>query len=157
VCSGVAPQVDVYSTVFSGLRHGVHADCTSTFRVRHNTFDANEKAVWYFGGAGQVLTNNLFTNHTDAAGAVDCTGTPTFTQRSHHLLRANALDGCSLGADASTLTSNPFYVLPGSFDYRLTFGSPSIDSALDLGLDVTPAGPGNFLGVGPDRGGRESY
>ncbi len=158
VCSGSSPpNVDLFSTVFSGVKHGIHADCTSTLRIRHNTFDANEKAVWYFGGPGQVLTNNLFTNHTDATGAVDCTGAPTFTQRSHHLLRGNALDGCGVGVDPSTVTSDPVYVLPSYFDYRLTFGSASLNSALDLGLDLTPASAGNFLGAGPDRGGRESY
>ncbi|MDP1822248.1 MAG: right-handed parallel beta-helix repeat-containing protein [Archangium sp.] len=156
-CGGGAPHVDAWSNVFSGVLHGIHALCTSTILARHNTFDANEKAVWYAGGTGQVLTNNLITGHTDPAGAVDCTGGPTFTQRTHHLLRANATDGCGVAGDPSTLTSNPLYVLPASFDYRLTFGSPGLDAALDLGLNLTPAAPGNFQGAGPDRGGRESY
>lgn len=155
-CSAT-PSVDVSSTVFSSVLHGLHALCTATFQVRHNTFDGNQKAVIYSGGGGQVLVNNVITNQTDPTGAVDCTSAPTFTQRSHHLLRGNAADGCGVGADPNTLTSDPLYVLPASFDYRLAFGSVCIDSALDVGLKVTQAGPGNFLGAGPDRGGRESY
>lgn len=157
VCGGAAPNVDVWSTVFSGVLHGVHALCSTSMRIRNNTFDANQEAVIYSGGSGHVLVNNIMTNHTDAmGGAVDCAGFPTFTTRSYHLLRGNASNGC-VGGDPNVLTSDPAYALPASWDYRLSFGSPAIDSALDQAIKLTQGGPGNFLGAGPDRGGRESY
>jgi hypothetical protein len=42
-------------------------------------------------------------------------------------------------------------------DFRLRFGSPAVDTALDLALDADGPAPNNYLGSGPDFGGRETY
>lgn len=154
-CSAGTLRLDAFGTVFSQLVQGVNANCAGTMHLRNNTFHANQLGIDFFtGGTNHVLTNNLFTNHTTAA-VQDC-GNSTFAQRSHHLLFGNAANSC-LSGDPSVLTSDPTYALPAANDFRLTFGSPAIDTALDLGLDLTPASPGNSLGAGPDRGARESY
>ncbi|MEW5737941.1 MAG: hypothetical protein AB1938_03390 [Myxococcota bacterium] len=167
-CSAGANLLNVFASVFSGLSWGINGNCPSSLTLRHNTFDSNGVGIDFNspGGTGHVLVNNLFTNHTTAA-LTDCPNA-TFTTRSHHVLFGNAANEassggaagaccCNIGSDPSVLTSNPLYALPASNDYRLTFGSPSIDSALDLGLPLLPGAPANFAGAGADRGGRESY
>ena len=152
-CSS-ATAIDIYASVFSANATGMSVDCNSAALVRNNTFEANGTAIeWNGGGTTHVLVNNIFTNNTVTAASC---GTATFAQRHHHLLRGNASDGC-LGADANLLTSDPIYVLPASFDFRLTLTSPAIDTAQDLSLPLNRTAPPNFLGAGPDRGGRESY
>lgn len=167
-CSAGAALLDVSGSVFTGLRWGINDNCPSRLTLRNNTFDGNVVGIDYNnpGGTGHVLVNNVFTNHTTAA-MTDCPNA-TFTSRSHHLFFGNAANEasegppngaccCNVGSDPSVLTANPLYALPASFDFRLTFGSPAIDTALDLGLPLIPGAPGNFLGAGPDYGGRESY
>jgi hypothetical protein len=55
------------------------------------------------------------------------------------------------------LRQNPQYVSAAAGDFRLSYGSPAVDRAPPTGLDVNGAAPGDFLGVGPDFGGRETY
>ncbi|MCC6335805.1 MAG: hypothetical protein IT380_17650 [Myxococcales bacterium] len=167
-CSAGAAWLTVFGTVFTGLQWGINGNCPSSFNLRNNSFDGNGVGIDFSspGGTGHVLVNNVFTNHTTAA-VTDCPNA-AFTTRSHHLFFGNAANEassggawgaccCNLGGDPNVLTVNPLYALPASFDYRLTFGSPAIDTALDLGLPLLPGAPGNFLGAGPDYGGRESY
>jgi hypothetical protein len=55
------------------------------------------------------------------------------------------------------ISADPLYVDGNNNDYRLRGQSPARDTGADLGLDLTPAAPGRFLGVAPDRGGRETW
>jgi hypothetical protein len=152
-CAAAGPHLDLATSVFAAMGTGVSATCAATMLIRNNTFDGNGTGVSYTSGAGQVLVNNLFTSHSTAATVC---GTATFTQRDHHGLLNNTADGC-VSADANVLAADPQYSVPASWDYRLIFGSPAIDTGFDLGLKLTQAGPGNFLGLGPDLGGRETY
>ncbi len=152
-CSGTGTVLDMFSNTVTDFTFGVRLQCNSTALVRHNTFDAVATGVAYAGGTGHVLQNNIFTN--SATSAATC-GTATFTTRSHHHLFGNASNGC-VGGDPNTLTSNPQYAFAPADDLRLAFGSPAVNSAFDTGLDVCLGFPGDFVGSGPDRGGRESY
>jgi len=80
--------------------------------------------------------------------------------------------GC-IGGDPNTLSArDPYYIFPAVADYRLQSvipagqpgagtKNPALDSALDdptlYYVPAYPAGPLHFLGLGPDRGGRETY
>ncbi len=147
------------SNVFVGFAQAVRQVCSGFTNVVNNTFEANGTGIAYpaIGTANHVLRNNVFTNQTVAAASC---GGATFTSRDYHVLFGNASSGC-LGGDPSTLGTDPQYVFAAARDYRLQLGSPSIDTALDLGLYLIPAFPAapgpQFLGAGPDRGGRESF
>jgi hypothetical protein len=154
-CTAGVPGLYALGNVFSGFTRGIDIDCAPS-TVVHNTFHANGTGVLYAGN-GHVLRDNIFSSQTTSA--VDCAGV-TFTSRDYHLLFQNASNGC-LAGDPGTLASDPQYVFPAARDYRLQLGSPSIDSAVDLGLYLLPAFPAapgpRYIGAGPDRGGRESF
>jgi hypothetical protein len=157
-CTSGVPGLYAQGNTFTGFTRGaIDVDCGPSTAV-HNTFHANGTGM-LFSGSGHVLRDNIFTSQT--VTAVDC-GAPaaTFTSRDYHVLYGNASSGC-LAADPGTLTSDPRYIFPIALDFRLQLGSPSVDSALDLGLYLLPAFPAapgpRFLGAGPDRGGRESF
>jgi hypothetical protein len=152
-CQAGTQVLDMFSNTVAGFTYGVQAQCNGTTRIRENTFDSVGTGVAYAGGTGHVLVDNIFTNNT--ASAASC-GSATFTTRSYHQLFGNASSGC-LGGDANGLTSDPQYAFQSAGDYRLGFGSPAVNTALDTGLDVCLGFPANFEGAGPDRGGRESY
>jgi plastocyanin len=153
------------SNVFAGFATAIAFACDGSTSVVDNTFDANGTGIAYGASSGHVLRNNVFTNQSTAAATG---GSAAFTTQSHHLLWQNASDGC-LAVDASTLTSDPLFVLPTHGDLRLQPGSPAVDSAADFALDASlklslnlvEAFPSpsafRWLGAGPDRGGLESY
>jgi hypothetical protein len=151
-CAG-ATTLDMYANTVAGFTYGVRALCNGTTLIRENTFDNVGTGVTYSAGTGHVLLDNIFSN--DTVSAASC-GTATFTTRDHHVLFNDVSSGC-LSADPSTLTSDPTFAFASAGDYRLAFGSPAIDTAVDTGLDVCLGFPGNFEGAAPDRGGRESY
>jgi hypothetical protein len=147
------------SNAFTGYAEAVRSACNGFFNAVNNTFEANGTGISYAAAAvpNHVLRNNVFTNQTVAAASC---GGATFASRDYHLLFGNASNGC-LGGDPNELAADPQYVFPAARDYRLQLGSPAIDTALDLGLwlvSAFPAAPGpQFMGAGPDRGGRESF
>jgi len=150
-CSG--NLLDMFSNTLTDFAFGVQATCSGTMLIRHNTFEAVGTGIALNGGAGNVVQNNIFTNNSVTAATC---GSATFTTRSHHHLFGNASNGC-LNGDPNTLTSNPNYAFASADDLRLAFGSPAVGSAFDTGLDLCLGFPGDYLGSGPDRGGRESY
>ncbi|MBL8953864.1 MAG: right-handed parallel beta-helix repeat-containing protein, partial [Myxococcaceae bacterium] len=150
-CSG--SLLDMFSNTFTDFAFGVQATCSGTMAIRHNTFEAVGTGIALNGGANNVVQNNIFSNVTVSAGTC---GAATFTTRSHHVLFGNVSNGC-LNGDPSTLTSNPSYAFASADDLRVAFGSPAVNSAFDTGLDLCLGFPGDYLGSGPDRGGRESY
>ncbi len=146
--------LDMYSNTLTDFATGVQATCSGTMLIRHNTFEGLGTGIALNGGAGNVVQNNLFTNNTVTAATC---GTATFTTRSYHHLFGNASNGC-LNGDPNTLTSNPQFAFATADDLRLAFGSPSVNSAFYItGLDVCLGFPGDYMGTGSDRGGRESY
>jgi hypothetical protein len=150
---GATGALDMYANTVAGFAYGVQAVCSGTTLIRENTFDGVGTGVAYAGGSGHVLVDNIFSN--DTVSAATC-GSATFTTRDHHVLFNDVSSGC-LSADPNTLTSDPTYAFAPAGDYRLAFGSPAINTAVDTGLDVCLGFPGNFEGAAPDRGGRESY
>lgn len=65
---------------------------------------------------------------------------------------------------ADTLTGNNLtdpvdgeFADPASYDFRLRADSPHVDGGDDMGFDVWPDGPDNFLGAAPDVGAVESH
>jgi len=76
-----------------------------------------------------------------------------FAQRSHSLLFNSDPDECT-HLDPGVLQADPQFVDPFNADYRLRSSSPARDS----GVRVDPGwAPLSFLGMAPDRGGRESW
>ena len=148
------PALDVQSSVLVhlGTAIGMTGSCTGAVLVNNNTFHANGTGL-VLKGSGHVVRNNIFSSHTITAASC---GTATFSSRAYHLLFSNAGNGC-LATDTNTLTTNPLYLVPAADDYRLDAASPARDSALDVGLDLNGVAPGNFTGIGPDRGGNETW
>jgi hypothetical protein len=147
------------SNVFAGLATGigVAAACTGHTDIRHCSFASNGTGIAYVAGTtGHVLRNSIFSGHTTTAASL---AGATFTSRDGHLLYQNASDG-GLAGDAGTLTGDPAYLFAPAGDYRIGLGSPAVDSAPDLLLFLLPQYPATtprYLGLNPDRGGRETW
>ncbi len=152
-CDNGSTVLDVYSSVFATLGNGIRSLCNGRVQVRNDTFYANATGLSLSAGTNHVVRNNLFARQTTSAATC---GTATFTSRDYHLLYANAASGC-VGADPNGLAVDPQFVFEAGADYRLRQSSPARDTAVDLGLDVNDAAPGNFTGAGVDRGGRETW
>lgn len=154
---GGPPTADVATSLFTGFQLAILLPTNGATTIVNDTFEANGTAIEYRGSGGHVLRNNVFSNQGVAAVTVG-TGT-TFTSRDHHQLWQNASDG-PLATDANVLASDPRYLFPAVGDYRLSLGSPAVDSGVDTGLNLLPAFPSStprFLGAGPDRGGYETW
>ncbi|HEY6106749.1 MAG TPA: right-handed parallel beta-helix repeat-containing protein, partial [Anaeromyxobacteraceae bacterium] len=152
-----AATLNVYATVFARMGTGIRLNCALTAAVQNNTFVANATGVDYRAD-GLTLQNNNFTGHTTTA--VNCVFS-NFNNSGYHLLYQNASNGC-IASDGGTLLVDPLYVFPSASDYRLQPTSPAVDTGqTGLGLYLVPAFPAapgpQFLGAGPDRGGRETY
>src|SRR5262249_43360756 len=144
-CPATGTVLDMFSNTLSGFATGVTSSCNGAMLIRENTFDALATGVAFAGGGGHQLVDNIFSNSTTSAATC---GTATFANRDHHQLFGNASNGC-LAGDPNTLTSDPKFAFASAGDYRLSFGSPAIDSAVDTGLDVCLGFPGNYEGGGP--------
>jgi hypothetical protein len=148
-------SVDLLGNTFSGFFTAIRvgSGCVRPTRIVHQTFHGNGVAIEYLGGADHVLRNNIFTAQqvTPVQGC-----TVSFASRSDHWLFANAANGC-IGSDLRVLSENPQYVSSAKEDFRLRHGSPAIDAAANLDLDVNGPAPNNFQGVAPDFGARETY
>jgi hypothetical protein len=158
-CATNKQALAAQSNVFAGLQTAIRmsATCTGWSSAVHNTFAGNGTGISYSAGTAHVLRNNVFTGHTVAAVAL---GTATFASRDRHLLYQNASDGGLAGDPATISGQSPLYQFPANGDYRVQLGSPAIDSAVNLNLWLLAQYPGagpQFLGAGPDRGGRESW
>ncbi len=157
-CANGKVALDAWSTTFAGFTTAVDVGCPGVARIRNVTFHENATAIAYRDGSSHVLQNAIFTGQTVAAAT--CAGGVTFApgMRERHLLFSNAAVGsCPLAGDPATLTGDPLYVFEQRRDVRLEPTSPAKDSAAANGLDLNGAAPGTYFGVGPDRGGRETY
>jgi hypothetical protein len=133
----------------------VGAECVRPTRIVHQTFHGNGVAIQYAGGDGHVLRNNIFTAQQVAA-VQGCAVPFAVGGRKDHLLYANVSDGC-IGGDLGIVPDNPRYVSSAKGDFRLRYGSPAIDTAPEMSLDINGPAPNNFQGTAPDFGGRETY
>ena len=157
VGGGTGYSLDLVANTFAGFATAIRVGpgCVRPTRIVHQTFHGNAVALNYLGGDGHVLRNNIFT--AQMATVVNGCAVPFADEgRRDHLLFGNANVGC-LGDDPGIVAANPLYVSSGTGDFRLRYGSPAVDSAAALGLDVNGAAPGEYLGAGPDYGGRETY
>ncbi len=153
-CQG--PLREVASSTFRTLDKGIHvkANCgNGPVAVVNNTFDSVQNAASYDAGRGHVFVNNVIS--CAASGPIQgCY--EDFARRSHNLLWSSVRDGCS-ETDPGVLQADPMFIDGNAGDFRPGAASPARDSGLDTGLDVTPGAPGRFLGLAPDRGGRETW
>jgi len=104
---------------------------------------------WYYtAGAGvvaPVFANNLYYNAKGAGGNLKFgLGATLYT-----------FANWAAGVEATALEANPLLVGPSSGNYRLTKGSPAIDSGVDVGLTVDAAGRTIPYNTTPDRGAYE--
>jgi hypothetical protein len=134
---------------FSGFATAIRvgSGCIRPTRIVHQTFHGNGVAIEYLGGADHVLRNNIFTAQ-QVTPVQGCTA--SFAARNDHLLYANADNGC-IGSDPRVVPLNPWYVSSATGDFRLRYGSPAIEAA------VNGPAPNDFQGLGPDFGARETY
>lgn len=106
-------------------------------------------AEWYYTpGAGveaPVFANNIYFNGKGTAGSLK------FVIGGTGYTTANWV----AGVEATALEANPLLVGPSSRNFRLTKGSPAIDSGADVGLTVDAAGRVIPYNVTPDRGAYE--
>ncbi len=79
-----------------------------------------------------VFTNCIFWNNTDSSGATvagqihTTSGTPT--------VNYSCIQGVWSGLGANNISTDPMFVAPGSGDFHLLSGSPSIDSGDDTAV-----------------------
>jgi hypothetical protein len=157
----VAPAADLVGNVFAGFNTAVFVNngCERPTSIVHQTFHGNTVAIMYQGGAQHVLRNNVFSAHTEPV--MGCGLFDGFAARQDNVVWENTFNDC-LASDPGVLQADPKFASPDGGDFRLRWESPLIDAApvvlLDGGtLDVNGAVPGNYLGNGPDYGGRETY
>jgi hypothetical protein len=153
-------SVDLLGNTFSGFATAVTigAQCVRPTRIVHDTFHANRVAIDYQGGTEHVLRNSIFT--AQQVEAVRGCDSPAITfaagQRQDHLLYGNNSIGC-IASDPGIVMANPLYVSSVNRDFRLRYGSPAIDAAPTVAVDVNGPAPNDYLGSGPDFGGCETY
>lgn len=146
----------VGSSVFTGFDTAVSlptAVSCITPVLRFVTFDGNGTGVRRDGslGASGELTDAIFTRQT--AAAVDPLACGLFT-----LARVAAWGNASTGCLSPDATADPLYIWAAGRDFRLQYASPLKDAgSAATGVELDGAGPGQYLGAGPDRGGRETY
>ncbi|HZA52025.1 MAG TPA: hypothetical protein VE549_14870 [Myxococcaceae bacterium] len=155
--NGTAFSMELVGNTFSGFATGIRvgSGCDGSTRIVHQTFHGNGTGVDYLGGDGHVLRNNIFTAQQVAAvGGCDV---PFASEgRRDHLLYGNASDGC-LATDTGVVIAHPLYVSSADGDFRLREGSPAVNAAPPLDIDVNGRATNDYLGVAPDFGGRETY
>jgi hypothetical protein len=162
-CKAGKLGLESQSNVFAGLGTAVRVGelCTGWTQIRHCTFASNVTGIAYpatVATNGHVLRNTIFSGHGTTAASC---GLAAFAagSRDRHLLWQNASDGC-LAGDAGALSGDPAYLFAPAGDYRVGLGTAAVDSAIDLGLFLLPQYPATtprYLGLGPDRGGRETW
>jgi parallel beta-helix repeat protein len=150
--NGAGPVLEVYGNVFIRMAIGVLNWAAAPVRIRNNTFHGNTTGLVFSSGTNEDVRNNIFTSNTTSASC----GSATFAFRDRQVLYGNTSDGC-LTAGTNTLTGDPLYQFLSGDDYRLQWGSPAVDSAASLGLDLNDSAPGLYFGAGPDRGGWETW
>lgn len=157
IAIGNGYSLDLVANTFFGFGTAIRigASCERPTRIVHQTFHGNDVALDYVGGSGHVLRNNIFTAQITAA-VTGCAVPFAVGERRDHLLYGNNSNGC-LAGDEGIAAFNPLYVSSSTGDFRLRFGSPAINSAPLLGIDVNGPAPNNHQGTAPDFGGRETY
>jgi parallel beta-helix repeat protein len=125
--------------------------------IVHNTVYGNQaNGVFIANNIHDVdLRNNLISNN--GAWGLDAQDT-NFSQRDYNAFYLNASGDC-LGCSqlgSQSITVNPRFIDSTTYDLRLRSESSLIDRAIDLGIDVNGAAPGNANGQAPDIGAWEA-
>jgi hypothetical protein len=152
---------ELVGNVFLGFAIAVRVgtNCARATSIVHQTFHENTVGVAYYGAAQRhVLRNNVFSFQTQPI--LGCGLFSSLESRRNHVLHENVWDDCL--ANDQHLRTDPLYASPSGGDLRLGWGSPLIDAApvivVDGGtVDVNGDVPDDYLGLGPDYGGRETY
>jgi hypothetical protein len=144
----------VGGTVLTGFGTGIvlGGSCAEPW-ITNVTFDRNVTGLRATQPGG-YLTDAIFTRQSGAAmDPAVC----ALAVNARSLVWQNGSNGCA-GSGTALVTEDPLYVYPSARDYRIQYASPAKDSG-EAGntVEVDDAGPGDYLGARPDRGGRETY
>ena len=149
-------RAGIFRSVFVRATTGVSMSSVADVRVDHDTFhDGGVGILAGSGVTGARVRNSIISDMSLQAIVADDTELAevdyvTFTSNAGQPCGGD----CTLGPNCDL--QNPDFTDENADDLTLEPGSPCIDSALDLGIDVNGDAPGLFNGTAPDRGGLES-
>ena len=125
-----------------------------------NILDRGDTGIAILGGSQRtVLSRNvvvspLYDSVYIAGGVTDT----TITHTTFFMASAPVDSGTNTKVENSLLsTAAGDFVDAAGYDFHLVAGSPAIDAATDLGLDLLPGLSARYLGAAPDLGAVESY
>jgi len=133
-------------------------DSSSDNRIERNLIDGAHSGIVLVGDSDRnfifrnIVVNVVYDGIYLEGGANQNTVVHNTVSHYSSLVADDAADNVvknNLGADDG-------FVDPARYDFRLVEGNPAIDTGEDLGYDLLPAAPENFLGAAPDLGAVES-
>jgi hypothetical protein len=137
----------------------INLNSSSDNEIVGNILDGGNVGITLFGDSNANLClRNIITGCSDEAVAIESTALGNRLVHTTIFRCPGISDGAPDTEIANTFeTSEPTdFVDPTSYDFRLAAGSPAIDAATDLGLDLLPDSPERFLGTAPDLGAIET-
>jgi PKD repeat protein len=141
--------------------HGIGvAGLTNSITIVHNVMVFNTGAVSgggggiQLGGTSQDVRNNVLAFNGTYGMDARSASAPMEDYNDYFSNTKGACAGCTPGPHGVAV--DPRFIDPATDDYRLLPGSPVINAAFDLGLDVNGAESGLFNGSAPDIGAWEA-
>lgn len=126
--------------------------------IEHNSFVGNIHPVLFYRASG-TIRNNIFWDNGSADVIFESDDSPSEFGVRNNLWGSVQGLGNLANPPVSTLTSDPQFVNPAAFDFRLQAGSPAISTGFPasslLVLQDYPGGQ-RWFGEAPDRGAFES-
>jgi hypothetical protein len=125
--------------------------------IVHNTVYGNqENGIYIANNIQDVDVRNNIIGHNGSWG-IDASDT-NFAERDYNAFYLNASGDCleCTQIGSHSVTDDPRFIDSTTYDFRLRSDSTLIDRAIDLGIDVNGAAPGNANGPAPDIGAWET-
>ena len=125
---------------------------SSSPKFFHNTVDNNEgsNVVQIHGGASPEVWNNIVSNNIGIG--IANSGGAGFSIAFNNVWNNSEGDYYNCSSDSGGLSADPLFSDPTNGDYHLSFQSPCIDSAADIGIYSDFDGESRPMGNGFDIG-----